>query len=233
MLKLMNHAKQFEKENSQNFVWSPLALNTARKCRGMLKMRVESFWSGISRQISKPTWVSSATFVGGLSILFNPREVSDHRFSIGFKYGDIAVQSMCCTISSSRKSMTCRARCAEALSSWNTNLSRKSLLANRSILVPGTRMHWYWSMFPSSTWSWDFPLLWQAAHIVIPPPPVCTLGSTRSSSIASWACQRTRSRSSWRYSNNLNSSLKTKCCQWPSHQSKCPRKSRLSVSFYQ
>ena len=150
----------------------------------------------------------------GLSILFNPREISDQRLSIGFKFGEIASQSMCCTFSSSRKSMTRRAQYGEALSSSNTQFAWKSLLANGSILVSRTRMYWYWSMLPSSMWSLDFPLLWKAPHIVTPPPPACTLGSTHSSSRASWACLRTRTRPSWRYSKNQDSSLNTTCCQW-------------------
>ena len=174
----------------------------------------QAIWSGISRQMSTTAWVNSATFVGGLSMSFNPRGISDHRFSIGFKFGDIAGQSMCCSFSSSRKSMTCRVRSAGPLTSRNTTFAWKSLLANASILVSRTRMYWHWSMFPSSTWSSDFPRLWMAPHIVTPPPPACTLGSTRSSSRASW---------DWRYSKDMDSSLNTTCCQWPSHQFKCPR----------
>jgi len=43
-------------------VWSPLALYTARKRRGMLKTSVESFWSRISCQMFTPAGASSVTF---------------------------------------------------------------------------------------------------------------------------------------------------------------------------
>ena len=57
------------------------------------------------------------------------------------KSGNIADQYMCCTYSSSRKSMTRHARFIGSLSSWNTKFAWKSLLANGTILVSG---------FPSS-----------------------------------------------------------------------------------
>ena len=81
-------------------------------------------------------------------------------------------------------------------------------------------MYWYWSMFPSSTWSSDFPRLWKAPHIVT--PPVCTQ-AVHTLSKASSACLSIRTRPSWRYSKNLDSSLNTTSCQWSSHQFKCPR----------
>ena len=139
-------------KNIQYFVWPSVVLYSAHKRRGVLKTRTGNFWSGISRQMSTTAWVSSATFVGWLSMFFNPREISDQRFSIEFKSDDKEGQSMCCTFSSSRKSMTRHAQCAEALSSWNTKFVLKYLLENGNFLVSRTCIYWYWSMFPSTSY---------------------------------------------------------------------------------
>jgi len=115
------------KKEMHYFVWPPLAVHSARKRQGMFKTRIENFWSGISHQMSTTAWVNSATFVEG-----GPGEISDQMFTIGFKSGDKAGQSMWCTFASSRKSMTRRDRSVGPLSSWNTKFAWKYLLANGS-----------------------------------------------------------------------------------------------------
>ena len=169
----MNHAKQYEEE--ENPIFRVASSGVVYGTQGSIHSQNEG-WELLIRNISSNVHHSLGQFshvCWGLSMLFNPRDISDQRFSIGFKSGYIADQSMCWAFSSPTKS----------------------------------KFTWYWSMFPSSTWNSDFPLLWKASHIVTPPPSACTLGSTHSSSRASWACLRTRTRPSWRSSKNLDISL--------------------------
>jgi len=117
VLKLMNHARQYEEKKilrvaSSNVVYGTQASRHAQN---------EGIGSGISRQMPITAWVRRAKFVGRLSMLFNPHQISDQRFSIDFKYGGIAGQYICCSFSSSRKSMMRHTRCAGTLSSWNAN----------------------------------------------------------------------------------------------------------------
>ena len=148
-------------------------------------------WELLIRNISPDVHSSLGQFshvCWRLSMLFNPREISDQRFSIGFKSGDVAEQFMCCTFSCSRKSMTYRARYAGVLSSWNTKFTWKSLIYFPGDVCTGTDP-WINPV--------DFPLLWKAPHIVTPPrPPTCTLDNTHSSSRVLWACLHTRTRPS-------------------------------------
>ena len=114
----MNHAKQYQKlfSTSYGLFWRCIKYASVKECSTQILRASDPEY--LARCPQQPGSFQPLWF-GGLSMFFNPREMSDQRFSIGFKSGNIAGQSMCCTFSSSRKSMTHHARYAGPLSFWN------------------------------------------------------------------------------------------------------------------